>query len=166
MAAFTAPQSIHRPVRTCSPSRRRIRTMRLWLPAAARSLRRQMPERHGTNYKRKQATRSKRAARDLAKLASARQASPGRDISTETVSVRPALEKHRDDTRRGPMPEVRGTCVQGRAELRVKPMRLKKVIVCFTTQGTQTRTAARSARNATGSCTSCSTASRSPMRIF
>jgi hypothetical protein len=52
-----------------------------------------------THYKRKQVARSKRAARDLAILASGHQASTAPSISAETISASPAPRKSRDDPR-------------------------------------------------------------------
>ncbi len=98
-------------------------------------------------YRRKEASRSKRAARDLAKLAGARRGdsrrgemlisetakaalSPGsRSDSANTVAAASPQRKRLVDSPSELISEVSRDSMQGRDEPRVKPMRIKKAIV-------------------------------------
>jgi hypothetical protein len=81
------------------------------------------------NYRRKHAARSKRAARDLAKLASASRGSGTGRAPAAPVESAPAADKPREGRRRDLMPEVRRESMHGKAEPQVKPMRIRKAIV-------------------------------------
>ena len=81
------------------------------------------------NYRRKQAAFSKRAARDLAKIASARRGSSTRAVPAHAGGATPAEEKQREVTRSRLRPNVSRDSIHERAEPQVKPMRIKKAIV-------------------------------------
>jgi hypothetical protein len=82
------------------------------------------------NYRRKQAAGSKRAARDLAKLANAhRGSSTGGTPAAHPVGVTPTAQKPQEDTRGDLTSNVIRDSMQGRTEPQVKPMRIRKAIV-------------------------------------
>ena len=82
-----------------------------------------------THYKRKQAGRSRRAARDLAKHAGAGQTHRSRSIQVEAVSASPATEARRDTTRGTRKPADPEAHRRDTSAPQVKPLRLKKAIV-------------------------------------
>lgn len=81
------------------------------------------------HYRRKQATHSKRAARDLAKLARAGGENITRSTPAAPVKATPRTQQQREDTRGGVLSKVSTESLRGAAEPRVKPMRIRKAIV-------------------------------------
>lgn len=82
-----------------------------------------------THYKRKLAGRSKRAARDLARLTGAVQAGHSRGGRVQTANANPTADVRREESRSTPVAGELEAPPRDRPVPQVKPLRLKKAIV-------------------------------------